>query len=130
MNMNDNPSDGFEKLQFLLQQNPCPPGNNVIIIIRNRYIYNVCVCFVLETFPNLLLLYLKFEVCVLSVSSLSTNDLSFAAPLPLPPSLPAPPLPPSPFLAPPPPPLSPPPLSPPSPSPPPHPPPPLHSIMI
>ena len=128
MNMNDNPSDGFEKLQFLLQQNPCPPGNNVIIIIQNRYIYNVCVCFVLETFPNLLLLYLKFEVCVLSVSSLSTNDLSFAAPLPLPPSLPAPPLPPSPFLAPPPPPLSPPPLSPPSP--PPHPPPPLHSIMI
>ena len=126
MNMNDNPSDGFEKLQFLLQQNPCPPGNNVIIIIRNRYIYNVCVCFVLETFPNLLLLYLKFEVCVLSVSSLSTNDLSFAAPLP--PSLPAPPLPPSPFLAPPPPPLSPPPLSPPSPHP--HPPPPLHSIMI
>lgn len=26
MNMEDNPTQGFEKLQFLLQQNPCPPG--------------------------------------------------------------------------------------------------------
>jgi len=26
MNMEDSPTQGFEKLQFLLQQNPCPPG--------------------------------------------------------------------------------------------------------
>jgi tetratricopeptide repeat protein 30 len=40
MNMDENPTHGFEKLQFLLQQVPCPP----------------------ETFANLLLLYLKHEV--------------------------------------------------------------------
>ena len=40
MNMDENPTQGFEKLQFLLQQVPCPP----------------------ETFANLLLLYVKFEV--------------------------------------------------------------------
>ena len=40
MNMEQNPTEGFEKLQFLLQQNPFPP----------------------ETFPNLLLLYVKYEV--------------------------------------------------------------------
>ena len=38
--MNDSPTQGFEKLQFLLQQVPCPP----------------------ETFANLLLLYVKYEV--------------------------------------------------------------------
>lgn len=41
MNIEQNPTEGFEKLQFLLQQNPFPP----------------------ETFPNLLLLYTKYEVC-------------------------------------------------------------------
>lgn len=41
MNMDENPTSGFEKLQFLLQQVPCPP----------------------ETFANLLLLYIKHEVC-------------------------------------------------------------------
>lgn len=51
MNMNDNPSDGFEKLQFLLQQNPCPP----------------------ETFPNLLLLYLKFEYYDLAADVMAEN---------------------------------------------------------
>ena len=40
MNMDENPTQGFEKLQFLLQQVACPP----------------------ETFANLLLLYVKFEV--------------------------------------------------------------------
>lgn len=40
MNMEQNPSEGFEKLQFLLQQDPFPP----------------------ETFANLLLLYIKYEV--------------------------------------------------------------------
>ena len=39
MNMDTKPTDGFEKLQFLLQQNPFPP----------------------ETFGNLLLLYCKYE---------------------------------------------------------------------
>jgi len=41
MNIEQNPTEGFEKLQFLLQHNPFPP----------------------ETFPNLLLLYVKYEVC-------------------------------------------------------------------
>jgi hypothetical protein len=46
MNMDEHPTQGFEKLQFLLQQVPCPP----------------------ETFANLLLLYVKFEViCLLAV---------------------------------------------------------------
>jgi len=40
MNMEQNPTEGFEKLQFLIQQNPFPP----------------------ETFPNLLLLYVKYDV--------------------------------------------------------------------
>lgn len=40
MNMEQHPTQGFEKLQFLLQQNPFPP----------------------ETFGNLLLLYVKYEV--------------------------------------------------------------------
>lgn len=42
MNMDNSPTPGFEKLQFLLQQNPFPQ----------------------ETFGNLLLLYLKYEVRV------------------------------------------------------------------
>ncbi len=42
MNMENSPTQGFEKFQFLLQQNPFPP----------------------ETFGNLLLLYIKFEVRV------------------------------------------------------------------
>jgi len=45
MNIEQNPTEGFEKLQFLLKQNPFPP----------------------ETFPNLLLLYVKYEVCDVSV---------------------------------------------------------------
>ena len=40
MNMETNPTQGFEKLQFLLQQNPFPP----------------------ETFGNLLINYVKYEV--------------------------------------------------------------------
>lgn len=40
LHMDAKPSEGFAKLQFLLQQNPFPP----------------------ETFPNLLLLYCKYEV--------------------------------------------------------------------
>lgn len=40
MNMDQQPTQGFEKLQFLLQQNPFPP----------------------VTFGNLLILYIKFEV--------------------------------------------------------------------
>ena len=43
MNMDANPSKGFDRLQFLLQQDPSPP----------------------TTFGNLLLLYIKYEVCVL-----------------------------------------------------------------
>ena len=43
MNMETKPTEGFEKLQFLLQQNPFPP----------------------ETFGNLLLLYIKYEVTIL-----------------------------------------------------------------
>ncbi len=40
MNIEESPTQGFEKLQFLLQQVSCPP----------------------ETFSNLLLLYIKHEV--------------------------------------------------------------------
>jgi len=40
MNMDDKPTEGFDKLQFLLQQPACPK----------------------EAFANLLLLYIKFEV--------------------------------------------------------------------
>ena len=40
MNMEQRPTEGFEKLQFLLQQNPFPP----------------------ETFGNLLLLYCKYSM--------------------------------------------------------------------
>lgn len=40
MNMETHPTQGFGKLQFLIQQNPFPP----------------------ETFGNLLLLYCKYEV--------------------------------------------------------------------
>ena len=40
MNMDEKPSEGFEKMQFLLQQPACPK----------------------EAFANLLLLYIKFEV--------------------------------------------------------------------
>ena len=40
MNMDNDATQGFEKLQFLLQQNPFPP----------------------ETFGNLLILYVKYEV--------------------------------------------------------------------
>jgi tetratricopeptide repeat protein 30 len=40
MNMEANATGGFQKMQFLLQQNPFPP----------------------ETFGNLLLLYVKYEV--------------------------------------------------------------------
>jgi tetratricopeptide repeat protein 30 len=42
MHMDEQPTQGFEKLQFLLQQNPCPP----------------------ETFGNVLLLYCKYQVQV------------------------------------------------------------------
>lgn len=51
MNMDENPSQGFEKLQFLLQQVPCPP----------------------ETFANLLLLYVKFEYFDLAADVLAEN---------------------------------------------------------
>ena len=78
MNMEDNPTQGFEKLQFLLQQVSCPPGELVLVSVC----VHVCV-FVLcrhlgeagrhmnlpylssvETFANLLLLYVKYEVRV------------------------------------------------------------------
>ena len=45
------PTDGFEKLQFLLQQNPFPP----------------------ETFGNLLLLYCKYEYYDLAADVLAEN---------------------------------------------------------
>ena len=51
MNMEENPTKGFEKLQFLLQQNPFPP----------------------ETFGNLLLLYIKYEYYDLAADVLAEN---------------------------------------------------------
>ncbi|XP_030764735.1 tetratricopeptide repeat protein 30A isoform X1 [Sitophilus oryzae] len=51
MNFEQNPSEGFEKLQFLLQQNPFPP----------------------ETFANLLLLYCQHECYDLAADILAEN---------------------------------------------------------
>lgn len=51
MNMEANPTQGFEKLQFLLQQNPFPP----------------------ETFGNLLLLYVKYQYFDLAADVLAEN---------------------------------------------------------
>ena len=51
MNMDGGPTQGFEKLQFLLQQNPFPH----------------------ETFGNLLLLYLKYEYYDLAADVLAEN---------------------------------------------------------
>ena len=51
MNMDTKPTDGFGKLQFLLQQNPFPP----------------------ETFGNLLLLYCKYEYYDLAADVLAEN---------------------------------------------------------
>ncbi|KAK7794910.1 hypothetical protein R5R35_005886 [Gryllus longicercus] len=51
MNMDCKPTEGFEKLQFLLQQNPFPP----------------------ETFGNLLLLYCKYEYYDLAADVLAEN---------------------------------------------------------
>lgn len=51
MNMDTRPTEGLEKLQFLLQQNPFPP----------------------ETFGNLLLLYCKYEYFDLAADVLAEN---------------------------------------------------------
>ncbi|ELU05516.1 hypothetical protein CAPTEDRAFT_145766 [Capitella teleta] len=51
MNMETNPTQGFEKLQFLLQQNPFPQ----------------------ETFGNLLLLYVKYEYYDLAADVMAEN---------------------------------------------------------
>lgn len=51
MNVENNPTSGFEKLQFLLQQNPFPP----------------------ETFGNLLLLYIKYQYYDLAADVLAEN---------------------------------------------------------
>ncbi|XP_067137146.1 intraflagellar transport protein 70A [Centruroides vittatus] len=51
MNMETQPTEGFEKLQFLIQQNPFPP----------------------ETFGNLLLLYCKYEYYDLAADVLAEN---------------------------------------------------------
>lgn len=51
MNMEEHPTQGFEKLQFLLQQNPFPP----------------------ETFGNLLLLYIKYHYFDLAADVLAEN---------------------------------------------------------
>ena len=69
MSMEENPTQGFEKLQFLLQQVACPPGEwvgkgrrgsaiaYIISIICTHLVFLIA-----ETFANLLLLYVKYEV--------------------------------------------------------------------
>eukprot|EP00033_Pygsuia_biforma_P003332 GCRY01003651.1.p1 GENE.GCRY01003651.1~~GCRY01003651.1.p1 ORF type:complete len:680 (+),score=215.12 GCRY01003651.1:245-2284(+) len=52
VNMETDPDSGFEKLTFLLQQNPCPP----------------------ETFGNLLLLYCKYAYYDLAADILAENS--------------------------------------------------------
>ncbi|XP_062507596.1 intraflagellar transport protein 70A-like [Corticium candelabrum] len=51
MHMEEQPTQGFEKFQFLLQQNPCPP----------------------ETFGNVLLLYCKYQYYDLAADVLAEN---------------------------------------------------------
>lgn len=51
MNMEEDPTSGFEKMNFLLQQSPCPP----------------------EVLPNLLLFYTKFEYYDLAADLLAEN---------------------------------------------------------
>lgn len=51
MSMDNEPTEGFEKLQFLIQQNPFPP----------------------ETFSNLLLLYCKYEYFDLAADVMAEN---------------------------------------------------------
>ncbi|KAJ8674102.1 hypothetical protein QAD02_005364 [Eretmocerus hayati] len=51
INMDTKPNEGFEKMQFLLQQNPFPP----------------------ETFPNILLLYCKYQYYDLAADVLAEN---------------------------------------------------------
>lgn len=51
MNIDQNPTESFEKLQFLLQQNPFPP----------------------ETFANLLLLYCHYDCYDLAADVLAEN---------------------------------------------------------
>ena len=56
MNMETQPTGGFEKLQYLLQQNPFPP----------------------ETFGNLMLLYCKYQHYDLAADVLAENaDLTY-----------------------------------------------------
>jgi len=57
MHMDQDANSGFEKLQFLLQQNPCPP----------------------ETFGNLLLLYCNYEHYDLAADVMAENcDLTYS----------------------------------------------------
>ncbi|KAJ3392309.1 Tetratricopeptide repeat protein 30A [Lobulomyces angularis] len=53
MNMEEDPTTGFEKFNFLLQQSPCPP----------------------EVFSNLILLYIKFEYYDLAADLLADNQV-------------------------------------------------------
>lgn len=52
MNMEEDPTTGFEKLTFLLQQSPCPP----------------------EVLSNLLLFYIKYEYYDLAADLLAENQ--------------------------------------------------------
>lgn len=52
MNVDTKPTEGFEKLQFLLQQNPFPP----------------------QTLGNLLILYCKYEYYDLAADVLAENS--------------------------------------------------------
>ena len=52
MNMDEDPTGGFEKLNFLLNQVPCPP----------------------ETFGNLLLLYVKYDYLDQAADLLAANQ--------------------------------------------------------
>ena len=52
MNMEDRPTEGFEKIQYLLQQPTCPK----------------------EAFSNLLLLYIKFEARISLIRKMAMNQ--------------------------------------------------------
>ena len=87
--MDNNPTSGFEKLQFLLQQVSCPPGkthrtfcsqNSTSFSSRGYQnpLFFSCVILSLvkltETFANLLLLYVKHDYYDLAADVLAENS--------------------------------------------------------
>ena len=82
MNMEENPTTGFEKLQFLLQQVTCPPGTDSLSHSLTHSLTHTHshthththTPSTTETFANLLLLYIKHEYFDLAADVLAENS--------------------------------------------------------